>query len=408
LLASERFQVPESATIRSLNRWRRLERVLASDCSTVIVCSTNSWLPQIRREHALIGLAKRAGHRCVFVERPRDIRSLGDRSGRGRWWHGFRPPSPRVEHAGEFASWSTLVPGHLSDGAERLESWLLRRLLTMNVDARTTIVATAPWQWPAVTRVPARRVFDCGDDWSCLLPGRTNRMRRLYRQISEEADAIVVVNESMTRYFDPSKTVIVPNGAGDDVLDPPLSQRPRERQLVYVGTLTQRFDERLVSDLLDAAPDWRLDLFGPCSYRRRGDRPSIELQALLDRLPGRVRWHGAIERTGLASAMDSGRTLLIPHRPELSVGQNTHKLYEYAARGRPTISTRWDSQLAPTGPPHLALADDSDGFCEALRHLESDPSERAVHRRAWAELHHWTNRWTDWSAAVLGPRRRLV
>lgn len=133
-----------------------------------------------------------------------------------------------------------------------------------------------------------------------------------------------------------------------------------------------------------------------------GERPSFELQRLLDRLPHRVRWHGPIERPQLAAALDTGRTMLVPHRPEFSVGQDTMKLYEYAARGRPVVSTRWDPRLGSNGPPHLALADDADGFLAALGELEMDPPERVRQRRAWAESHRWTNRWDRWSSAIFG------
>lgn len=55
----------------------------------------------------------------------------------------------------------------------------------------------------------------------------------------------------MIQYFDAAKTEVVRNGVGDDVLNPSLTDRPRDRRLVYIGTLSQRFDEALVGSLMD-------------------------------------------------------------------------------------------------------------------------------------------------------------
>jgi hypothetical protein len=92
----------------------------------------------------------------------------------------------------------------------------------------------------------------------------------------------------------------------------------------------------------------------------------------------------------------------VPHRAEWSVGQDSQKLYEYAARGRPIVSTNWSPQLAYLGTPGLAVADDARTFVASVLRLEDERPHRAAQRRQWAEAHRWENRWSAWRGALLG------
>jgi hypothetical protein len=113
-----------------------------------------------------------------------------------------------------------VVPAHRGGVVARIDTWPLRRVLLQEPDVESSvIVATAPWQWPAVRGASGRRsVFDCGDDWAVLLPGRHEAMRRLYERIGREADAIVVASPGLAQYFPVRKTAVIANGVGGDVL----------------------------------------------------------------------------------------------------------------------------------------------------------------------------------------------
>jgi hypothetical protein len=78
------------------------------------------------------------------------------------------------------------------------------------------------------------------------------------------------------------------------------------------------------------------------------------------------------------------------------------KLYDYAARGRPIVSTRWSDRLAAEDPPRPHLADTPDEFAAAVLSADQEPAERARSRRAWAEGQTWERRWDSWSTAVFG------
>jgi hypothetical protein len=77
------------------------------------------------------------------------------------------------------------------------------------------------------------------------------------------------------------------------------------------------------------------------------------------------------------------------------------KLYDYAARGRPAVSTRWQDNLLEVGPPHLYVTDTVAEFCEAVATGE-EPAHYAAERRAWAEEHAWERRWPQWRAILRG------
>jgi hypothetical protein len=114
-------------------------------------------------------------------------------------------------------------------------------------------------------------------------------MESLYRQIADEADAVVLMPTDLRAAFAPRQVTVVSNGVSDDVLTPPPTPAPNARRLIYVGTLTPRFDAPLIGDVLRMLPNWRLDLYGPCQYPAPGQRPGAELTALLDAFPRQDR-----------------------------------------------------------------------------------------------------------------------
>jgi glycosyltransferase involved in cell wall biosynthesis len=194
---------------------------------------------------------------------------------------------------------------------------------------------------------------------------------------------------------------VVRNGVADDLLVPPTSP-PDSQRLVYTGTLTPRFDADLAGAILQRLPNWRLDLYGQCQYPRCGEDPGPELRHLLDTMAPQVRWHGVVPRSKLAEVIDAADVALLPNRPELSLGQDSMKLYDYAARARPIVATRFDLALREDEPPRVRVAEGAEPMVEAIRAAAHEPAEWKSQRRAWAEAQRWDLRWAAWSAAVFG------
>jgi hypothetical protein len=266
----------------------------------------------------------------------------------------------------------------------------------------SVFVAMVPWEWPAVGRRDGvRRVFDCADDWSQILPAHRTRMRELYVQIATEADAIICASERLAELFARRDVTIVRNGTPTTLLETAPVPRPGTGTMVYAGTLSERFDSRFVEATLQQLPEWRIDLYGPCQYAGRADGPDAELQSVLDGFSARAAWHGPVERDHLARLLDQGDVLVIPHRTRGAVGGgDAMKFYDYAARGRPVVTTPWTENIEDLLAPHTLVASTPAEFAQAVRNAAEERSEFATDRRRWAETNSWTTRWPDWAKTV--------
>jgi len=373
----------------------------------LLICSKSAWQPSIRREHALARLAAAHGHRVTFLERPLDVRALRSAAGARAWVTALRARSAdagahaRGEPGVSVQPQATILPGHLNGLAELTGNALLRRGIA-SAGERATVVVNVPWQWPATSVHRGRRVFDCADDWSALMTHRSDRLGDLFRRIGSEADAVVLASPSLAERFPAPRAVVVRNGVSEEMLVPPSTGVPPPARMLHAGTLTPRFDARLAGAVLERLPEWTLDLYGQCQYPECGERPGPELQWLLSRHGPRVRWHGVLPRAALAQAIDSATVAVVMNRPEQSLGQDSMKLYDYAARGTPIVTTAISSDLDAGGPPHLYVRDGPAELADAVLAASAEPREWREERRRWAEAQRWEARWPAWSAALFG------
>ena len=370
--------------------------------TAITLCSKSTWHPAMRREHAFTRCALERGLAVTFIESPNDSRSIG-RTGPREFLRGLRGGVRAGEDAGlRIISRTTLVPGHRARPAELMDVILLRQILADQTDDAGPTVCNLPWHWRA-TRGRSFRVFDCADDWTRLLPaGRARRLASMFRQIGDEADAIIVASPDMVHRFGQREVRVVPNGADPGSIVQVASERPRSHSLVYVGTFSERFDTDAVARLMRAKQDCQLDLFGPCRYAGAGDRPVGELLELLRAFPARVRWNGAIPREDVPGAIDRADVVIVPHRPGQSDGQSSMKLFDSAARGRPAVVSAGVTCVNGGTPPGTYVVDDADQWAEAVTAAESDPAGVAASRIAWACTNTWDSRWPLWARSVLG------
>lgn len=340
----------------------------------------------------------------MFLERPTDVRALRNRTSRRHWLSAARL-RPVIPKAGviNVVPTSTLVPGHRTDLAQRLDAHrLLMNLKLVEHLAESTVVATQPWQWPAVRACAAKRlVFDCADDWTSLIPTRRGIIERLERQIGVEADAVIAVNADLESRF-ARELCVVPNGTGSELLSVPSVARPSgPKRMIYVGTMSERFDTQLVRDVMTRLTDWTLDLYGPCAYAGHGAKPADDLGDLISWADGRIRWHGTVVRSRLIPLIDSANVAVIPHRQRYTLGQDSMKLYDYAARARPIVATpglqRGTERLTAGIFESASAADFASNVIEAA----GTSDEALLPLRVWAERHAWPERWKQWHRAAL-------
>jgi hypothetical protein len=376
----------------------------------LVFASKSPWYPAIRREHALAREAVHAGYLVDFVEQPEDVRSVGRLGPRG-YLMGLRGSQRSEALPGgllRVSSRSTVLPGHMREIGLRSNTALLRRVLSKISTPESTLVCQAPWDWEAVHEAPAaRRVFDCTDDWAELLPGRAKLVREAYSRIATEADVVVVVNPSLMGDFPGAQVALVRNGVSDALLRDEAAPRPRQQRMVYVGTLSERFDVSFVRELLTLLPGWSLDLYGQCQYAGLGNEPSPELSHLLDDPELLVRWHGVVNRDGIGAAIDAADVAVVLNKPELSRGQSSMKVFDYAARGRPIVTMVPEMATPADAPPGILTATTPSAYAAQVLAASRESDSMAVATLRWAAANTWSARWRDWSmVAIAAPREQ--
>jgi glycosyltransferase involved in cell wall biosynthesis len=369
----------------------------------LLLCTKSNWNPPIRREHAWAEMASTHGHSVTFVERPSDVRAIRT-LGSGPFVRQL-VGRPRLvqEDSGVFTyPRSVIVPGHRSEMAARANTRLLARALRSVSTSETSIVVSWPWDWRAAKASPAhRRVFDMADDWGRLMPGRQARFADYYREIANEADEIIVVSADLRTHFRTREPIVIRNGVGEEALKALPAEQAEPKTITYVGTLSERFDAGLMQNVLSILDGWRLEIVGACMYAGLGRDPAPELERLLS-LGDRVRWHGPLSRTDALPWIDRSAVAVVPNRPAYSAGQDSMKFYDYAARGRPIVSTSWFSDTMVDSPPHLRVADDVKAFADAIVSAAGEGEDALAELQRWAAQQAWSTRWSAWSTAVFG------
>ncbi|HTW20018.1 MAG TPA: glycosyltransferase [Mycobacteriales bacterium] len=383
----------------------------AARSTRLVMCAKSPWSPSIRREHWLARETAAHGVETIYLEAPADIRALADSDECARYLTGLlrgarrRPSGPDAVGV-DLWSRSTVVPPHRGPRALAWDAARLAHDLARFDQPETVVVACSPWAWPAVEGLTqARRVIDLGDDWAALIPDRADLVAALYARIAATADGIVLASADLVGAFPGRIPTVIPNGVDPSMIASPPTAPPDRRRMVYVGTLSERLDVPLLTDVVRALPSWTLDLYGPCAYRRRGNRPDAELLGLLAQAPERVRWHGPLPRPDVPEVIDGSDVALVPNRASSTAGQDSMKVYDYAARGRPIVATT--AVLGRRRVPGALVASGPVEFVGAVAEGAEQPAHARQEAVGWAARNTWPRRWPQWWAAVRGPGQEV-
>jgi glycosyltransferase involved in cell wall biosynthesis len=124
------------------------------------------------------------------------------------------------------------------------------------------------------------------------------------------------------------------------------------------------------------------------------------LRDFLHRRQDHVAWRGPISRDSLAGVLDRADVGIVPNRRDRATGQSSMKIFDYAARGLPIVSTRLTEAEMADPPPKTTFTDDPEQFAAAVR-AAGDDTDRSA-RLEWARQRTWEIRWRSWITAVLG------
>lgn len=205
------------------------------------------------------------------------------------------------------------------------------------------------------------------------------------------ADRVVVTSAtlaSLARVGGATSPLLIGNGVEAGRFDPSrvapavLPGNPEMPALGYVGSLHSWFDLDLVSAVAAAMPEARVVLIGPAPP---------ETAAALERLVAsrsNLYWMGARPYAEVPALVRAFRVGLIPfRRTPLTEAVNPVKLYEYAAAGIPTVTTRFSDDVDAWSDAAI-VAGDAEAFITACREAAAaTPDVESL--RAFARRHDW-------------------
>ena len=219
-----------------------------------------------------------------------------------------------------------------------------------------------------------------------------DRLRRVYQQtyadVLPRCDWAVATSEHVAETFQhhaPCSIDVLRNGVHvDDAVSVSSVMSSHGQGVGYVGMINQTMDVSLVDHVTRALPDVAFKLAGPV-------HPSMHDRIAPLRSRPNVTFMGPILKSDVPAFLRECRVLFSFKRNDaITAGNDSMKIYEYLATGRPVVST-------PVAPANrfdaVYTAETPDAFEAALRTaLAEDDPERVARRLELARRNSWTER----------------
>lgn len=274
-------------------------------------------------------------------------------------------------------------------------SWLAQQINRLLVGLQTRwVLRTFPGRrqvWSFAPDIGSLRgvfgesvhVYYCVDEFSAFPGYDPETIRRLDREMCENADLVVTTSRALyegKRPHNPS-TIEVPHGVAfehfaqtlrpdfpeaDDLRDIP---RPR---VGFYGLIREWWDLDLIADLAKRRPDWSFVLVG-------------DKQTETDVCSGLPNVHllGQKRFQDLPHYSKGFDAAIVPHRlNELTRNMNPIKLREYLAAGLPVVSRPCPLPELDTYGTDVRIADTADEWIAALEQAMADRNPAADLRRS--------------------------
>lgn len=251
------------------------------------------------------------------------------------------------------------------------------------VTANPFLAAWGDWDWAGPV------VYYAWDDWAAhyKYEGLRDALLDAYEALGARGVGVAAVSRTILDRIQPTgSTHVIANGVDpvewrDRATAPAwYAELPRPR-LLYVGTLDERLDSRLVSEAARAHPRATFVLVGP-----RTTAPGVS-QALRER---NVVWHPTVSRREVVGLTISSDGIFIPHADTpLTRSMSPLKLYEGLAGG---------CRVAVTNLPPVCGVDSrvevaaGRPFSAAVEAVLTGGRANECERRAFVERHSWRSR----------------
>ena len=184
-------------------------------------------------------------------------------------------------------------------------------------------------------------IYDCMDNFEALYPDRNEknlqRACREEKKLLERADIVFAsslkLKEKLLSICPNKKIDVVRNGYSNiDMVKPASPCKKEQYKMGYIGTISEWFDNDLITGSLKENSIIRYDLIGPVA-----DHQTIQDE--------RVSYRGVIEHRKLGDHVRELDCLLMPFRiSEIILYVDPVKLYEYIAWGK-CIVAAWYPEI---------------------------------------------------------------
>lgn len=157
------------------------------------------------------------------------------------------------------------------------------------------------------------------------------------------------------------------------------------KTVLYIGNVNDKLDDRLAEEIVSRHPDVKLDVVGPLARDVAGKWKALASKHPNLSIAGPLHYDEAQKRLAAADV------LLQLKKPELSIGCDSLKLYEYLTTGKPIVTT----DVPPVGTfAGLMYVVDSPRSCSegVERALRENDAALAAARREAAANHSWAHR----------------
>ncbi len=231
-----------------------------------------------------------------------------------------------------------------------------------------------------------------GRPWAPYLDVQARRMRRTEAELAAKADVVWAVSAGdaadLTGMAPGCRPEVIPNGVNLDLVAPPAEgRRPQPGRLVFVGSMNWLPNQDamiwFVGEVLGRL-EMRPPRSGPWSLDIVGHSPPATVRALEST---RVRVTGGVP--DVRPYIHEAEIYVAPIRIG---GGSRLKLLEAFAAGIPVVSTSIGCEgLEVEHGRQLLIADDAEGFAEAVDRLASNPrlrEELALNARRHVEDHY--------------------
>jgi glycosyltransferase involved in cell wall biosynthesis len=351
----------------------------------LVVASLEAWDAVWRRNQHLVAGLLRAdpGLRVLFVEPATDPLHAALGAARPRRGRGLRR-GPRLPGVGPDALWLFEPTKWLP---RRLDAGVDDRWARQVIRASRTLGMTAPNLWVndptgallvAATHWPA--LYDVTDDWTLAdrPAAQLDRVRAQEHVLLERCAEVVVCSPELAASKGADRAVtLVPNGV-DTAAYRASHERPGDlppaRVALYAGTLhADRLDVDLCIDLCTALEGLaggpgRLALVGPDALEHRDTERLRDAGAIV---------LGARPSADVPAYLQHADVLVVPHVvTPFTDSLDPIKLYEYAAAGRPVVSTPVAGFRDSEDP--LVRSADGAAFILAVAEVLADSGELAA------------------------------